>query len=44
MRGWIALELGAWHVAGPGIRFLILDQSTTRQGGVRGTGGDVGLL
>lgn len=44
MRGWIALEFGAWHVAGPGIRFLILDQCTTQQGGVRGTGGDVGFM
>jgi hypothetical protein len=43
MRGWIALEFGAWHVAGPGNLILILDQCTTQQGGVRGTGGDVGL-
>ena len=31
-------------MAGPGIRFLILDQCTTQQGGVRGTGGDVGFM
>jgi len=43
MRGWIALEFGAWHVA-PGNLILILDQCTTQQGGVRGTGGDVGFM
>jgi hypothetical protein len=28
----------------PGNQILILDQCTTQQGGVRGTGGDVGFM
>jgi hypothetical protein len=33
MRGCIALEFGAWHVAGPGNQILVLDSYTSQQGG-----------
>jgi hypothetical protein len=44
MRGWIALEFGAWHVAGPGIRFWFWISAQLDRAVFEAQSGDVGFV